>query len=423
MKVNILFILVALALTASCGNRNSNNTNFDDEFFEEYLDEDGEFDEEAFFEDYPDGPPAEKMAYSEKKNQKKSGLKGLFGKRTRTHSFRDPKSGLVVKNYEYPADWKVISRAMYDLSPQLPNFLIQIEGPDGLKAFNTPVKYHVIYSDPNLRAYLPESVRRMHRREVSVQQLAREEVDQRMQKTGFRFVETRPTTEYENYVRQKLREDGNGNQRLEMYSTLWTNDQGLSGIATITKLALDMPLTANSYCTLWLYATDYTFAEDQHVDDIQDKIVQTVINSTETAEWKQYIQAVKLQQQKQNEELSRQSAIAHQNRMNARWASFNAHQQRMAGVSAAMDANHASFMNRNFGAGSSTGQRDFVNMIHGEETVYNPMNGKSYQIQHGAKQSWMDSEGNLIQNNDLFYTPNGDINLNNREWAKVHSDY
>lgn len=417
MKFSIILAAALIAIATSCGDRNR-----------EYRDDDyDDYEGEYAYDEYDEDAPAEPWANSQQnrapREARNSERRGFFSKRTKVHSFRDPKTGIVVKNYNYPANWNVISRANYDLSAQLPNFLIQIEGPKGLKAFNTPIKYHVIYSDPNLQAYLPESVRRMYRPEAGVQQLSREEVDRRMKNSGFRFVQTRPTREYETYVRQKLSENGNGNQRLEMYSTQWTNDQGMSGIATVTKLALDVPLAGNTYSTVWLYGIDYTFAEDGHIDAAQDQIVKTVINSTETAEWKQYVQAVQLQQQRQNQERSRQSALAHQNRMNARWAAFNAHQERMAGVSASMDANHASFMNRNFGSGSSTGQRDFVNMIHGEETVYNPMNGKSYQVQHGAKQYWMDSDGNLIQNNDLFYTPNGDINLNNREWAKVRSDY
>ncbi|MFK7812179.1 MAG: hypothetical protein AB8B59_06770, partial [Maribacter sp.] len=87
------------------------------------------------------------------------------------------------------------------------------------------------------------------------------------------------------------------------------------------------------------------------------------------------------------------------------------------------DANHASFMNRTFGPGSDASQRRVVNMINEEETVYNPLNGNNYQVNAQSTQNWMDSDGNLIQNDDLFYTPNGDINLNNREWTKVNNAY
>ena len=109
----------------------------------------------------------------------------------------------------------------------------------------------------------------------------------------------------------------------------------------------------------------------------------------------------------------------HQIRMQNRQASFNAHQQRMKGISAAQDANFQSFMNRQFGEGSGSSQQSFLNMINEEETVQNPLTGESYQVDAGATQYWMDSDGNYIMNDDLFYTPNGDINLNNREWVQV----
>ena len=51
------------------------------------------------------------------------------------------------------------------------------------------------------------------------------------------------------------------------------------------------------------------------------------------------------------------------------------------------------------------------------------MDGKNYQVNAFSSQTWMDSDGNAIQNDDLFYTPNGDINLNNREWVKVQGPY
>src|SRR5690606_36345620 len=116
----------------------------------------------------------------------------------------------------------------------------------------------------------------------------------------------------------------------------------------------------------------------------------------------------------QNQQYIHQS---HQQRMNDRWASFNAHKEKMKGIYAAQDANHAAFMNRNFGAGSDTQHKRYINTIRGEETVHNPRTGSNYQVNAASMEYWMDSQGNYIENDDVYYTPHGDINLNQREWT------
>ena len=170
---------------------------------------------------------------------------------------------------------------------------------------------------------------------------------------------------------------------------------------------------------VWFYSISYTFAEEASFEQTLTEMQQAIRSTIENPQWEQYVAQLARQRQMKNEQRARLAAQQHQNRMNARWAAFNAHQEKMQGIWAAQDANHASFMNRNFGAGSDTGQRQFVNMIHEEETVYNPQTGQNYQVNAGSTEYWMDSEGNYIRNDDLFYTPNGDINLNNREWVRV----
>jgi hypothetical protein len=167
---------------------------------------------------------------------------------------------------------------------------------------------------------------------------------------------------------------------------------------------------------VWFYGVSYTFVDQNYFEDTLDKLYEAAIATEQNPQWDQYVAQLSRQR-------AQQAALDHQARMQTRQAVFNAHQQKMKGIWAAQDANHASFMNRNFGAGSNVGQQQFVNMINEQETVYNPLTGKNYQVNAGSTEYWMDSEGNYIENNNLFYTPNGDINLNNREWVKVKNAY
>ena len=354
-------------------------------------------------------------------NQEKEGFfERLTNKPLKTHEFRDARTGMVVNSAQYPSNWNVISRPIYTMDQKLPLFLTQIEGPNNLKTFNTPIKFYLHYQNPQMNEYMRQSpMSSMLRFETSSQQLMKEEVHSRMQKSGFTLVGEKSMPRAEKYIKNEISKSGIQNVTMDVLATEWKNSNGQRALTTIAKIAMVQPLL-NDAMTGWFYGIDYVFVDENKFESVLDQLMDALESTQENPQWKQYV--TQLNQQR-NQERMRQSQIAHNNRMAARQASFNAHQKKMQGIWAAQDANHASFMNRNFGAGSNASQQSFVNMINEEETVYNPLNGKNYQVNAFSTQNWMDSDGNLIQNNDLFYTPNGDINLNNRQWVKVQGSY
>ena len=354
-------------------------------------------------------------------NQEKEGFfERLAQKPLKTHEFRDARTGMVVNSAQYPSNWNVISRPIYTMDQKLPLFLTQIEGPNGLKTFNTPLKFYLYYQNPQMNEYMRQSpMSSMLRLETNSRQLMKEEVHTRMQKSGFTLIGEKSMPRAEKYVRNEINKSGIQNVTMDLLATEWKGNNGQRALVTISKISMVQPLL-NDAMTGWFYGIDYVFVDENHFEPVLNQLMDALESTKENSQWKQYV--TQLNQQR-NQERMRQSQIAHNNRMAARQASFNAHQKKMQGIWAAQDANHASFMNRNFGSGSNTTQQNFVNMINEKETVYNPLNGKNYQVNAFSTQNWMDSDGNLIQNDDLFYTPNGDINLNNREWVKVKSAY
>lgn len=337
----------------------------------------------------------------------------LNQKPLKTHEFRDARTGLVVSSTEYPASWTVISKPTYTIDQKIPVFLIQTSGPNNLKSFNTPFRFYISYQNPQTYQFMHHSsVASMHRPMVSNQQLMQEEVTPRMEKSGFRFIKNIRLSKTENYLQQKLRNESGGQIQMDILATVWENNEGQKALATVGKLYMQQSLSFMDTMTMWMYSTDYTFVDAEHLDETITAFEDALLSSKENPQWKQYM--AQLSQQR-----AQKAARDHQIRMRDRNAAFAAHQKKMQGIWAAQDANHASFMNRNFGPGSGATQQNFVNMINEEETVYNPLNGQNYQVNAFSNQTWMDSDGNTIQNNDLFYTPNGDINLNNREWVQV----
>lgn len=393
-------------LIISCGNRNSqqNEINSYSEYEEELADE-LDFENEPDYNDISNEDERKKNFF----NNSKGAL--------RTHLFRDARTGLVVSSSDYPENWKVISKPTYTIDQKLPVFLTQVSGPNNLRSFNTPMKVHISYQNPQTYQFMQNtSSANLQRQMVSNEQILMEEVAPRMKNSGFKFVKNIRLMKSENYLQKKIRTESGGHVQLELLATVWKNEKDMQALVTIGKIYMHQPLSFIDTMTLWLYSTDYTFVNTQNFNETIASFENALLKTKENPKWQQYVSQLS---QQRAQIAARKAQIGRVNRE----AAFAAHQRKMKGIWAAQDANHASFMNRNFGSGSSTSQQSFVNMINEQETVYNPLNGTNYQVNAGSTENWMDSDGNLIQNNDLFYTPNGDINLNNREWVKVGRAY
>ncbi len=118
--------------------------------------------------------------------------------------------------------------------------------------------------------------------------------------------------------------------------------------------------------------------------------------------------------QRQWEASTPQGRQAYQNRRQQNQSNWNTYQANRQQQAAGFD----NYMN---GLRESSNQRDkshrqYINTLNEEETVTNPYNGKQYQIDSGANQTWMNADGEYIQSNDAFYNPNAN---SYQEWQEV----
>lgn len=404
MKAYAIHLITILILVTACGNNNSAQTNTDDDYYDDEYKE-GVATESGDKIDFSETEP--KLGLSQKVKKKK----------LETHQFRDARTGIVVSSSNYPADWEVISKPTYTLDQKLPVFLTQIQGPNNLKSFNTPLKVHISYQNPQTYQFMKNaSVANLHRPMISNHNIIEEEVLPRMQNSGFQFIENIRLPKLENHLQEKILAESGGQVQLDLISTVWRNNKGQKALVTVGKIYMQQPLSFIDTMTLWMYSADYMFVDEAYFTETISTLENAIINAKENPQWKQYVAQL-------NHLRAQKAAQQHQVNMQNRQAAFNAHQQKMRGIWAAQDANHASFMNRTFGSGSDRSQQNFINMINEEETVFNPLDGKNYQVNAGSTQYWMDSEGNYIKNDDLFYNPNGGIDLGNREWVKVEKAF
>lgn len=356
---------------------------------------------------------------TDREDRNESGLSSFFSDDKQTYDFKDPKSGLTVYSVEYPSSWKILTKPTYESDRDFPFFLYQIQGPDGIKAFNTPLKTFISYSNPQMAQYAKMDGQQNLRPLLPIETLVQQDIEPAMRKQGFTYEGIKRLPELERMYQQKVTENAQVPVQAELHPTVWVNATGQKVLVTIGRINYRQQMPSYGTIDAWYYAVDYVISEAENFDEVIEEFSNAQLGIKENPQWKSHSNQIIAQR---TEIARRQSAINHQNNMAQQQASFNAHQQRMKTLNSAQDASHASFMNRTFGAGSSTSQTSAVNTIWEEETVSHP-NGNSYQVEAGAKEYWMDGDGNYIKSDDLFYNPNGDMNINNIEWTKVREDY
>lgn len=345
----------------------------------------------------------------------------------KTHEFKDAKTGLTVFGIDYPVSWKVVSRPTYKTDNNFPFFQYQIQGPNGLIAFNGPNHHYISYSNPQMEYLSRINGTTNHRPLLPIQQLIFQDVEPRMRQQGFSYVETRELPAMEQQFKQKVAENALAPDYAELFATVWSNDLGQRSLIVVRRINYRRPLSQYGFYDVWFYTVDQLIADTDSFEAIVEDTIKAQLTFRENPQWKNYSNQIIAQR---TQGLIKQSAIAREENRALMDASKKSHEIVMKTLNQTQDDNHTAFMSRTFGSGSTSsgndtgdGQGGFLNMIKEEETVFNPGDGKYHQIESGAKNTWMDSDGNYIKSNDLFYDPNADRSINQGNWSKVWEDH
>ena len=111
------------------------------------------------------------------------------------------------------------------------------------------------------------------------------------------------------------------------------------------------------------------------------------------------------------------------------WAAFN---KKMAANQAAFEANQIAHVNKSNAindaimsnwksnnAASDRQQERTIDGIYERTNVQNTETGKTYKVQEGANQYWMNSNGEYIGTKLQDYNPNLDDNMNEQKWQEL----
>ena len=379
-----LLVLSVISLSVGCGN-NSNENSY----------EDGDYTENS------------------------GGFFGSSKGNLKTFAFKDAKTGMVVYQKKFPANWNVKVQPSYTLDQDFPSFLYNIQGENGLMAFNSGIRQFIAYQDQQTAQMMQSYGMKNINNIVPIQSIIQSEVTPNMQKEGFRLVTTYRENSIFDYINKKKAEKGFQQAQADVVAAEWTNNAGKKAVTYVFQLVLpNRGAQAYENFAIWNYAVDYMVTSEGDFETDKSQFLASAMSEEENPQWEQYRASVSQRRQQQQ-------IAQHQQRMRNNQIAFEQHQNNMRQRSAAMDASHQQFMDNLRGTSTSYGggyssdasHNSFINMIREEETVN--YNGNSYQVDAGADQYWMNSNNEYIMSNDAFYNPNADNSVNNYDWQEV----
>ncbi len=201
---------------------------------------------------------------------------------------------------------------------------------------------------------------------------------------------------------------GFGFQGMDMLATEWVGPDGSKSLLLLTQLYLRSRMGFG----MWqLYieeleapASLFEAAVKSYLDALTNKQVDRQAVLADGQARRRQHEAKMAQDQAVWNERSRSSAIAHNQRMAANQAAFDATQAtHRETVNAVSDMSMNGYWSRS--AASDRMQDNTVNMIREEQTVVNPYSGQPLQVKQGYRRTFVDPDGNYYQTDDLFFQP------------------
>lgn len=289
----------------------------------------------------------------------------------------DPKTGKVVAYIPFPEDWKISTEA--------------ITGPNGIIG----KEYQFKLFDSN------------QRRPMSATQILNQELAPSIKQAGGQIVRTFPLPGImqhdENYARQLYGSD-QMQKSFDVIGVDLLDPNGKPNFLIVRQQAYSYGYGGN-----WGYTTHTLECDPSVYESAKKAFVFGIANSQSNPE--------QIAEYNRNEELkSRNSWADHNRRMRDNQVRFDAYQSDYVTTNNAInDMSMATWRNSN--ASSDRIQYSTVNGIHDQETIYDPANNTSYNVETGYDRYFMNGQGEYFGTNDQFYQPGSDLNLTG-EWTE-----
>lgn len=339
------------------------------------------------------------------KRASKSDLNSL-NQASQKHFFVDGKTGLVVSYRDYPSYWNIVSRPIYNLDADFPTFLYLIENKKGMKAFNTPIHQFVSFQNPILAQEMRRYGLKNERPLMSPTSFIENEIKPLMERDGFKFLAYREFPEITKRIAQQREKYGLNQIEMVITPTEWVNKDNIKGLVVLNQMIshLDPTVTGGEVMKVWNYQLNFFFAPSTSYEADLATALHADFTAVQNPLWEKYqMQVNNYRQQQKNIE----------------------HRRFISEGQNTMDASHRRFIDNLNGSNTSSyssndSHSKFIDMIREEQNV--SLDGKTFKVNAGADNYWMNSDGKYISSNDAFYNPNQDPVYDNQPWNLTTKD-
>jgi hypothetical protein len=327
----------------------------------------------------------------------------LLAEKVKMHTVMDTQRNMPMYQIPLPADWKIVTPATHED----PNII----GPGGVKIYYKQGGSFTFSNDPYMQQLYAQSGQQM-RQPINAQQVVQQDLAPQLSNHGLKSVRNYPLPEVaqrsQTYSR-KLYKSAPSQEYFDAAGSEWSDGKGNTILVIVDQMISD-----GAGMVYWYYSLKVLEAPDDKYQQAKKAFLYGIVNTQDNP---QQIQAYNLsEQQKTNQSWSQHNAKMQQNQQN-----FDRQQALHRSTTDAVNRSlNSAYESQN--AASDRSQKQFLNTIKEESTVTNPYDGKQYQVDSGADQYWVNSDGEYIPQGSPDYNPNADPD-NYKQWQQVEPEY
>ncbi|MCC7463827.1 MAG: hypothetical protein IT480_15370 [Gammaproteobacteria bacterium] len=317
--------------------------------------------------------------------------------------FRD-NTGAVFASMPFPPDWKRVKKT----SPSDPT----ITGPNGVRISDYPLQSFMFTNDPNMQMIYRQSGQ-MLRPMPGIDQVIQQDLAPRLAEKGLKYVrhyEVPEVTNMDRWYSDQLYKAVPTRTDIAAIGTEWKTDDGRP---YFVLLHLNMSTTAE--LQNWSYFCTSLSADAAHFERAKKQFLFALANTHYPLE------PIMAYNQREAQKAG-QSWAAHNQRMAANQAAFEARQRAFVNRSEAInEAINEAIMSgwRERNASSDRMQERTIDSIYERTNVVDPSTGQRYKVEAGANRYWMNGNGEYISSDKYTYDPNLDENMNGQRWQEL----
>ncbi len=318
------------------------------------------------------------------------------------HDIADRSDGMIERRVPLPPGWHVDAEH---------NFV----GPEGMRTVS-PLFYSFMYSsDP----FAMETIRMMGNQAVaplmSLDDYLQSAVVPALEQRGYKLITRYAMPEMVTYMRRGFAlSPAIANRDWRSMGTEWERRDGKRSLIVLTQ-----SVRHAGDLLQWSISSLELEAPPARLEHAKSVLLQALAGTQFNPQWQQReenkLQAGRARSEQFWGEATRQSAAAHQSRMQAIQSRAASSAAVANTYSEILDINHAGYLNRS--SMVDAGQTRSVNVTSGHAVIGHGESGERYRVESGSSHYWVNSRGEYFGTDNSLYDPRTDQRISDQQWT------